>query len=321
MQQPTVTVLIPCNSTDYLFDCLSSIEKQDYSELEILVVLNGSATNELKSLRQSFKDFSVPLEFVSTARKGIVHALNIGICLSKNEYIARMDSDDVMPARRITAQVAKFQSDTDLVCVGGQLEYLGNRSSRSHPGYPTKDDDIRHAMYRYSPFPHPGVMFLKSAVEQAGLYRQNYPYIEDWDLWIRLADVGKMTNLEETTVYHRLHENQSTQLYSQSQQASIQHLSMSILQKIICGPEQLVIQQEGIFAPQKLVGLMLQLILGGTTFKRSGIFGKRDLRRSLAGYIYVRGVTTNSTRIRFILSRIAVAMIDPTLVLAKVIGR
>ena len=66
MQQPSVTVLIPCNSTEYLSECLSSIEKQNYLQLEVLVILNGSAVDDLGILRITYKNYRFPLEFVSS---------------------------------------------------------------------------------------------------------------------------------------------------------------------------------------------------------------------------------------------------------------
>lgn len=321
MQQPSVTVLIPCNSTEYLSECLSSIEKQNYLQLEVLVILNGSAVNDLSILRTTFKNYKFPLEFVSTLTHGIVSALNVGISHCKNEFIARMDSDDLMPERRIGAQIAKFISDPELVCVGGQLKYLNDDSAKLHPGYPSRDEDIRHAMYRYSPFPHPGVMFRKSAVQRAGLYREMYPYIEDWDLWVRLLAEGRLMNLSEPTVFHRLHKSQSTALFVCAQQESIRSLSLSVLQRTIHGTQELETQQPGFFESLIAFGLLLLPNLWKKPFKRSGFFGKKDLRRALAGYVFIHSQGVKSDLLHFVLSRVVVAMIDPLLVITKITRR
>ena len=321
MQQPSVTVLIPCNSTEYLSECLSSIEKQNYLQLEVLVILNGSAINDLGILRTTFKNYRFPLEFISTLTHGIVSALNLGIGHCKNEFIARMDSDDLMPDGRIGAQIAKFVSDPKLVCVGGQLEYLNNDSVKLHPGYPSRDKDIRHAMYRYSPFPHPGVMFRKSAVQRAGLYREIYPYIEDWDLWVRLSDEGGLMNLSEPTVFHRLHNNQSTAIFVCAQEESIRSLSLSVLQKTMRGHKEPDIQRAGFFEPLSAFGLLLLPKLWKKSFTSSGLFGKRDLRRALAGYVFIHSQSVKSVLLHFLLRRVVVAIIDPSLVLRKITRR
>lgn len=318
MQQPSVTVLIPCNSTAFLFECLSSIEKQDYDQLEVLVILNGLAVNDLVALRTTFKNYRFPVEFVSTLAHGIASALNLGIGLCKNEYIARMDSDDLMPPQRIVAQIAKFNEDSELVCVGGQLKYLNNELIKFHPGYPSRDEEIRHTMFRYSPFPHPGVMFRKSAVQRAGLYSESYPYIEDWDLWVRLSEEGKMMNLSEPTVYHRLHENQSTNLYMRTQEKSMRDLSLSVLQKTMHGTRELKPPRTDFLESLNALGLLLLPCLRRKHSKRSGFFGKRDLRRALAGYIYIHSQGSKSKLLYLFLGRVVVAMIDPSLILRKI---
>jgi hypothetical protein len=173
-------------------------------------------------------------------------------------------------------------------------------------------------MYRYSPFPHPGVMFRKSAVQRAGLYREIYPYIEDWDLWVRLSDEGRLMNLSKPTVFHRLHKNQSTALFMCAQEESMRNLSLSVLRRTKHGTQELENTRAGFFELLGAFGLLLLPNLRKKSFKHSGFFGKRDLRRALAGYVFIHSQGVKSDLLRFALRRVVVAIIDPSLVLRKI---
>jgi glycosyltransferase involved in cell wall biosynthesis len=314
---PGVTVLIPCNSTEFLAECLDSIATQDYSDISVLVVLNGKAIHERNALIQQFSKYSRKLKFVTSEKEGIVNALNLGLELSNNEFIARIDADDLMPPKRISLQIAKFAEDSEIVCIGGQLAFFDTSSEQKHPGYPLTDKDFRHALYRFSPLPHPGVMYKRRAVQLAGMYREKFPYIEDWDLWIRLADQGKIFNLSELTVFYRVHSNQSTTLHEIVQQKSIRALSREMLNQTLKGPDQEIAHGFDYAEPYSIASLLQITFLIKSPFVKQGLFGQKAKRRALAGYLYVRLIGSTSKQVQLVFPRIIISLIDPILILRK----
>lgn len=316
---PPVTVLIPCNNIDYLGECLASIEKQDYSNLEVLVVLNGLASNLAKQLQINYSSTNRPIVFLSTPLNGIVNALNYGLQNCRSELIARIDADDLMPPSRISSQVSKFQSDSELVCVGGQLEYLASISYPPHPGYPQGHKEICHALHRYSSLPHPGVMYKKSAIVSIGNYRDDYPFIEDWNLWVRLSVIGRIINLPITTVLYRVHANQITETNSSTQHRSIVAFSYSRLQDCLQNPRIMSLHKEDPNLITFLQELISFLFSGIQPTYINGIFGRKELRRRLAGYIYSELKYPFATKhkqsfIKFLFS-ILIILIDPRIFL------
>ena len=314
---PRVTVLIPCNSTDFLAECLDSVACQDYPNIDVLVVLNGKAIHERTALTEEFDEYPRNLKFVLSENVGIVSALNLGLELSSNEFIARIDADDVMPLKRITLQIAAFGRDSEIVCIGGQLEYLAAKPEQKHPGYPLTDEAFRHALYRFSPLPHPGVMYKKSAVVLAGMYREKFPYIEDWDLWTRLAEQGKIFNLPATTVYYRIHSNQSTILHTVIQQKSIKSLSSQMLKQTLKASGQQYPRDSDYLDPQSIAIFPQPALIGKMQSKGNGFFGQKTKRRALAGYLYIRMMNSNSSRAQLLLPRIVISLIDPALIIRK----
>ncbi len=69
---------------------------------------------------------------------------------------------------------------------------------------PCTFEGVLSMMLFQCPLPHPGVMFRRDAVLQAGNYRPRQP-VEDLDLWLRLARVGKLVNLTDVVIKYRIH--------------------------------------------------------------------------------------------------------------------
>jgi glycosyltransferase involved in cell wall biosynthesis len=316
-QDPGVTVLIPCNSTEYLPECLDSIASQDYSNIAVLVVLNGKAIDERHALAQKFSEYPLKLNFAVSEKEGIVSALNLGLGLSSHEFIARIDADDLMPPKRISRQIAEFARDTEIVAIGGQLEFIGASSEKKHPGYPVNDKNFRHALYRFSPIPHPGIMYKKTAVQLAGMYSEEFPYIEDWHLWIRLIEQGKIFNLSETTVFYRIHPNQSTNIHTAIQQKSIRALSRETLNRTLNGPRQGNADRSCNEEPYSITSLFRLFFSIKKPFIKQGLFGQKAKRRALAGYLYIHLMSSDSKRFQLSLLPIIISLIDPILILRK----
>jgi glycosyltransferase involved in cell wall biosynthesis len=314
---PPVTVLI-----EYLGECLASIEKQDYSNLDVLVVLNGPASKEVEQLQVNFSSMKRPIVFLSTPLSGIVNALNFGLQNCQHELIARIDADDLMPPSRISIQVSEFQSDSELVCVGGQLEYFTSNSYPPHPGYPQCHEEICHALHRYSALPHPGVMYKKSALVRIGNYRADFPYIEDWNLWVRLSAIGKIVNLPVTTVLYRVHVNQITATNSSTQHRSIAAFSYSRLQDCLENPRKINLFKDDPNAIRFLRELIFFLFSRIRPTYMSGVFGRKELRRRLAGCIYTElkytiGTKHKQTFKKFLLS-LAIILVDPRILFVSI---
>jgi len=322
---PLVTVLIPCNDVEFLRDCLTSIEKQDYQNLKIVVVLNGPAAEMIDELSIEFASINRPLKFFTTRLAGIVNALNYGVEFCESEFIARIDADDLMPPTRIRLQVSEFQKDSELVCVGGQLEYLTSIDHRSHSGYPESYKEICHALHRFSSLPHPGVMLKKSALIEVGLYSQKFPHIEDWDLWARLSEVGKIVNLPVTTVLYRVHPNQITQTHSSEQRESVMAFSLSRLQACLKYPQKKNEVIDGISRKILIREIIPYLFFARKPTCISGAFARKEFRRRLAGYLYSKIGYINpkrfSDRLQIVFLCLAIVIVDPLILYVKTINQ
>lgn len=279
-----VSVLIPSNDISFIGETLESVFCQTYENLEIVVVLNGSAVKELANLEDIYAN---NVKFITCNEKGIVPSLNLGIANCNGQLIARIDADDLMPPSRIESQVRFLHNNQDVVCVGGQLEYICTGiAHKKHPGYPTNNSRIKHALYRFSAMPHPGMMYRKEEVMSIGGYSSEFPFIEDWELLFRLSKSHKLANLDITVVNYRVHVSQSTSLNAELQQKSIQT-----------------------FIKSRLKHEFDNFLRDKNIFKNLS-----NLRRSIAGYLYVSASYSNLgifRKIHRFIVLILVSLIDP----------
>jgi len=200
---PLVSVVIPVhNGEQYIKESIDSCLKQDYPNIEVIVVDDKSTDNTLDILREYGERITVmPVE----KQNGLGNVINIGIRASKGQYIARMDADDVMYPSRIEKQVEYMQSNPNCVTVGGQIDIIDKDGNiTGHREYAVEDEDIKKNMFLFQPFAHPAVMLRKSSVEEVGLYPENMWKVEDVKLFLILSTKGEFHNLEDTVLKYRV---------------------------------------------------------------------------------------------------------------------
>ncbi len=144
---------------------------------------------------------------IRSHKPGIVAALNLGLEKITSEFVARMDEDDVMLPERLELQYEYLRRNKEVLAVGGQLSLIDIEGRTiGQAGYLKKIKLSSHHLFEKSPIAHPAVMFRRESVNRVGGYRDFLP--EDWDLWVRLREVGPVHNLKEVVLKYRVHPGQ-----------------------------------------------------------------------------------------------------------------
>jgi len=211
-----VSVLMPCSSyNDFVEIALNSILEQTYSNLEILIVANGVSDEEYVQLDR-LKNADNRICLIRTKVKGLVFALNLGIHLSKGEYIARMDSDDISLPLRIEKQVAYLESNTECSVVGckvGLIDEFGEALTKKFPFY-EHHHEIKKILPIRNVLCHPALMFRKSALLNVGCYKFGF-MSEDHELFLRMSSSDAIFhNLDMPLFQYRRHSSQITNIKS-----------------------------------------------------------------------------------------------------------
>ena len=223
---PLVTVLIPIkNGAKYLLACLNSVINQTYSNLEILLINDHSSDNSI-SLINTIKDNRITVASIHEA--GIVAALNYGLSISRGEYVARLDIDDIALPSRIEEQTIYLNNHKAVGVVGSWVRGFGTQ--RKVFQFPVSSNSIKCELLFNPPFAHPAVMFRKSSLTSKSItYTTKYPHVEDYAMWLKLAKYTEFYNIPKVLTLHRFHPHQVSTIHGSAQSRARKRLQRDIL--------------------------------------------------------------------------------------------
>ena len=207
-ETPTVSVLLPVfNARRHLRLALESLLAQTFRDFEIVAVDDGS-TDDSRAILEGYARSDPRIRVLSRANTGIVGALNDAVAAARGEFLARMDADDWCAPRRLEKQIAFLQADTGCLCVGSAVIFMDAESDplKLVPRE-TAHEAIEAALLAGDggALIHPAVTMRAAAVKRAGAYRPETQYLEDIDLFLRLARLGRLANLPDPFLCYRVH--------------------------------------------------------------------------------------------------------------------
>ena len=192
---------------DYLARAFqSTVQEQLVRPSEVVVVQDGQIGPELASALERVESTSpVPVRRLRLKHNvGLAQALQCGLSTCTHEVVARMDADDISLPHRFAVQLPLVEAGADLV--GAGMREFGEATPTGGllriP--PTDPAEIAVEARLRSPFNHPTVIYRRSAVLQAGGYRE-LPLLEDYWLFTRMIESGSvLANVAEPLVLYRV---------------------------------------------------------------------------------------------------------------------
>ena len=211
---PKISVVMSVyNGAPYLQEAINSVLNQSFTDFEFIIVDDCSMDNSRTILNEysSLDERIVVIE--NSDNLGITKSLNKGLDKSTGEFIARMDADDVSLPGRFSAQIDYLFKHPDCVAVGTEVLIIDpDGLPIGMKGQPTEHEKIIEiSMNGYGgAIIHPSVMIRHSAISEIRGYNSEFEVAQDLDLFIRLADVGRLSNLPQAYLEYRHHFKQTT---------------------------------------------------------------------------------------------------------------
>ncbi|MFN9596583.1 MAG: glycosyltransferase family 2 protein [Bacteroidota bacterium] len=210
MSSPRVGILMPVyNVAPFIRDSVQSILDQTYRDFELLIV-DDCSTDDTVTIIQSFQDNRIKL-IRNEVNMGLVYGLNLGLKHLQNDYLARMDGDDLALPTRLECQVRFMDENADVVMCGTQayweeVDHNGDFGKTYEWDYSVSDEAIRVSLLWSASFVHPSVIIRGDVFRRNQLsYDDTYTIAcEDWHMWIRLSQFGLLANLNERLVRYRI---------------------------------------------------------------------------------------------------------------------
>ncbi len=195
------------NAQRYLGETLDTLLAQSFTEFELIVVDDGS-TDRTADILGEYQNRDLRVRPIRIRHGGIVDAANAGIQNARAELIARADSDDLYPPDRLAKQVDFLETHRDCVAVGGRVEVIEPYGSPLRvTDQPLEHEQIEARLLKAdgAALMQTTAMLRKSVAQKVGAYRNDYPWSEDLDLFLRMAEVGRLANLPDVLAQYRLH--------------------------------------------------------------------------------------------------------------------
>ena len=193
--------IITCtwNSEPFLAQSLESVLAQDYPHIEYIFVDGGSTDGTLdriKSLRR-------PYRLLENVRGGISRAMNAGIEVATGDVIAHLHSDDYYLRDDVLSTVAgHLQSSGKNWLFGRILRDVGGTLQREKFVSPRYSYS---RLLRTNFIPHPATFVKRDFIQRAGGFDTKLKYAMDYDLWLKLGELGEPVQLDEPLAAFREH--------------------------------------------------------------------------------------------------------------------
>lgn len=260
-ERPTVSVVMAChNAREWVARAIASVLQQTFDDFELILVDDGS-TDDTWSIIKSQKQRDTRIIGLSKVNTGLADSLNFGMSHARGAWIARLDADDLSSPTRLAQQFGFVRADPTVVLVGTAFFAIDEHDSviGTH-GYPAAHRKLLWNLENLQRFfPHSSAMFNREVALADGGYNTRYQKAQDWDLWFRLAEKGKIACIDDHLVRIRRHSAQITnsasgpsQLVYAATAATCHFLRMSGLPDPSCGTTDLAWHEFVMWVSQRM---------------------------------------------------------------------
>lgn len=170
------------NSEKYLGDCIASVRKQTYGNIEHIIVDGKSTDNTLKIIKQHSDHID---KWISETDRGMYDAINKGIAMATGEIIGVLNSDDMLASANSIMDIVACFDETGTDSVYGDLVYVEAKNPLKVLRY-WKGLPYKRSRFSYGWMPaHPTFYMRRELIEKYGGYENHYFTAADYEFMSR----------------------------------------------------------------------------------------------------------------------------------------
>ena len=206
--KPCLSVILPVyNAEKFLCDALDSLCTQTFADFELIAVNDGS-TDSSQQILARYSDQDDRIKVINQENHGLIYALNKACHDATTPYLVRMDADDICLPERFEKQLTYMEQHPECVALGGRVTLIDDEGYKimdmgTHLTH--EEIDREHIHGRGGAIIHPAAIIRTEAWKKIGGYQKEFKHAEDLDLFLRLAEVGELANLDTLVLYYRQH--------------------------------------------------------------------------------------------------------------------
>ncbi len=187
---PKVSIIIPAfNAAKTIVETLKSTQTQDFQDFEVIVVDDGSTDATVEVVRREFPDVRV----IQQENAGPAAARNHGAAEAQGEWLAFLDADDIWLPWRLSLQLKLAEQHPEAVMWCGLTIDLGEEEEPDQPSPPFDISLLGIKSFVIgNPVATTTVLLKRSVFDQTDGFDTQFRGPEDYELWMRVAKVGKI---------------------------------------------------------------------------------------------------------------------------------
>lgn len=207
---PTIDVLTCVyNAEQYIGNAIECVLMQSYPNIHLVIVTDPCTDRTIDIIKEYQNRHSNITLIENPTHEGIIPCFNTGLKHCKNDFIARMDLDDLIHPIRFEKQMDFLNANPEIGVISCYMQIFNEKFEIKNVTYREDFDLQKITMLFYSPLSHAGSIFRAHVIQSIG-YRDDYKYAEDFDLWFQIMNRFKTAVLPEFLYLYRTHSNQVT---------------------------------------------------------------------------------------------------------------
>ena len=196
---PKVSVIITVyNCQKYIREAIDSILNQTLKDLELIVVDDGS-TDKTGEILGTYKDPRIKV--ITQPNMGMAQGRNKGLEEARGEYIAIMDADDISFPERLEVLVDYLEYNSDIGGVSTDVSLANEHGEVTGVRHGIDSEEILNGPTCPC---EPAYMIRKDLITKIGGYRKELMLASDYDLYLRLAEVSLLKNIDRPLYKYRI---------------------------------------------------------------------------------------------------------------------
>jgi len=207
-ENPLVSIYVPLHNRErYIVECIQSALEQSVKDLEVVVCDDGS-TDKSNELVQKYFGNHKRVRLITQKNGGISAASNTAVRNSRGFYIGQLDADDVMMTDAVERCLEVMDKDNRLSLVYGTTEYIDENSKFVSKGWNWPVFSREYLLTKM--IVHHFRFFRKRDFMRTSGFDQTIKNAVDYDMMLKLAEVGEVTHLNKVLYQYRQHSMMTT---------------------------------------------------------------------------------------------------------------
>ena len=207
MPDPVVSVvMLTYNRPQLIGRAIESVATQTLPGWELIVVHDGPNQHTV-SVVSDWVQRDARVRYLRREKGGnIANATNYGLAAANGRYIAILDDDDYWARPdKLELQVRFLDANPSYVGCGGGMIVI-DPEGRETLRYlkPETDDEIRRRALYANPMAHSTGIYRRDAIQQIQGYDESLAGFQDWDVWLKLGQIGKLYNEPDYLAYYQI---------------------------------------------------------------------------------------------------------------------